>query len=211
MIDASSPSRGITVRRTTMLKSLLRGLIVLGGLLTLGPSSADDNPRVTLIFGTGKVVIELFQTQSPMTVENFLTYVRDKFYDGTVFHRVIPEFMIQGGGFEHGMVKKEPRDPIKNESNNALSNERGTLAMARTNEPHSATSQFFINVVDNDFLDYGGQGENQWGYAVFGKVVEGMDVIDLMTEVETTTVGPYKDVPEPSIAIQSARLETNEE
>ncbi len=194
-----------------MLKSLLRGLIVLGGLLTFGPSSADDNPRVTLIFGTGKVVIELFQTQSPMTVENFLTYVRDKFYDDTVFHRVIPEFMIQGGGFEHGMVKKEPRDPIKNESNNALSNERGTLAMARTNEPHSATSQFFINVVDNDFLDYGAQGENQWGYAVFGKVVEGMDVIDLMTEVETTTVGPYKDVPEPSIAIQSARLETNEE
>lgn len=194
-----------------MLKSLLRVLIVLGGLLVLGPSSADDNPRVTLIFGTGKVVIELFQTQSPMTVENFLTYVRNKFYDGTVFHRVIPEFMIQGGGFEHGMVKKEPRDPIKNESNNALSNERGTLAMARTNEPHSATSQFFINVVDNDFLDYGAQGENQWGYAVFGKVVEGMDVIDLMTEVETTTVGPYKDVPEPSIVIQFARLETNEE
>jgi peptidyl-prolyl cis-trans isomerase B (cyclophilin B) len=194
-----------------MLKALFRSLLLLGGLLALGPTSADDNPKVTLTIGTNTVVIELFPAKAPKSVENFLAYVEAEFYDGTIIHRAIEGFMIQGGGFEDGMVKKESRDEIHNESDNALSNERGTLAMARTNDPHSASSQFFVNVVDNDFLDYGARGEDQWGYAVFGKVVEGMEVIDLLAETDTTTVGPYGDVPDPTIVIKSARRNTNEE
>ena len=194
-----------------MVKSLLRGLLLLSGLMTLSPSSAEDNPRVTLATSAGDVVVELFAAKAPKSVDNFLGYVNSKFYDGTVFHRVIAEFMVQGGGFEDGMIKKDTNKAIDNESDNALSNLRGTLAMARTNDPHSATSQFFINLVDNDFLDFGAQGENQWGYAVFGKVIEGMDIVDLMAEVETTRVGPYSDVPATSLIIKSARLVNNEE
>ncbi len=142
----------------------------------------DPHPRVRLRTSLGTIVLELDRVNAPLTVNNFLRYVDDGFYDGTIFHRVIPEFMVQGGGFEPGLIEKETRDPIKNESDNGLENERGTVAMARLNDPDSATAQFFINLVDNESLD-ATSGAN--GYAVFGRVVQGMDVVDRMAEVET--------------------------
>lgn len=156
----------------------------------------------------GEIKAELYPNKAPNTVKNFLRYVDDKHYDGTVFHRVIPDFMIQGGGFLPGQLAKneerESREPIKNESDNGLSNERGTLAMARTGRPHSATDQFFINVKDNPGLDKG-RAPDGWGYAVFGKVVEGMDVVDKIRRVETHSVGPHDDVPVKDVVINSIR------
>src|SRR5437016_3970765 len=142
----------------------------------------------------GDMKIELDPTKSPTTVKNFLGYVDDGFYDGTIFHRVISNFMIQGGGFEPGMKQKANKGPIKNESANGLSNQRGTLAMARTNVPDSATAQFFINVKDNGFLDRA-KARDKVGYAVFGKVVDGMDVVDKIRQVEPTTRGGHENVP----------------
>lgn len=154
----------------------------------------------------GTIQIELCPEQAPVTVENFLEYVDAGFYDGTIFHRVIPGFMLQGGGFAVDMTRKPTRPPIKNEADNGLKNARGALSMARTSEVDSATSQFFVNVVDNAFLDH---GERDFGYAVFARVVEGMDVVDQIAAVETTTRGSYQDVPAEPVVIESARrLET---
>ena len=150
----------------------------------------------------GTIQVELFPEQAPLTVENFLEYVDAGFYDGTIFHRVIPGFMLQGGGFAADMTRKPTRPPIKNEADNGLKNARGALSMARTSEVDSATSQFFVNVVDNAFLDH---GERDFGYAVFARVVEGMDVVDRIAAVETTTRGSYQDVPTEPVVIESAR------
>lgn len=185
----------------------MKRLLVLASVLTLsllGVGTAQDakNPRVVLETNGGKVVIELFAEKAPITVKNFLQYVDDKHYDGTIFHRVIADFMIQGGGFAPGMREKATRSPIKNESTNGLSNERGTLAMARTNVPDSATAQFFINTVNNKFLD---RSATSAGYAVFGKVVEGMDIVDSIRRVQTGEVGGHENVPLKDVVIKSAR------
>jgi peptidyl-prolyl cis-trans isomerase B (cyclophilin B) len=153
----------------------------------------------------GDIRIELDAEKAPATVENFLKYVRDGFYDGTIFHRVIKGFMIQGGGFNDQMIQKMAQDPIKNEADNGLPNERGTVAMARTQDPHSASSQFFINHKDNAFLNYSGPNIQGWGYCVFGKVTDGMDVIDAIAQVGTTNRGSHGDVPEQAVVINSAR------
>lgn len=152
----------------------------------------------------GTIKIELFEAQAPITVKNFLQYVDDKFYDGTIFHRVIDNFMVQGGGYEPGMKEKKTRPPIKNESANGLSNERGTIAMARTSDPDSATAQFYINVVDNKFLDKSNARDGV-GYCVFGRVIEGMDVVDKIRKVETRTFGSFQNVPVRDVIIKSAR------
>jgi cyclophilin family peptidyl-prolyl cis-trans isomerase len=151
----------------------------------------------------GAIVIEVNETAAPVTVANFLQYVQDGFYDGTIFHRVIPNFMIQGGGFTPDMKQKTTRPPIVNEGKNGLKNKRGTLAMARTNDPNSATGQFFINLVDNAFLDYSARNP---GYAVFGQVVEGMDVVDAIAKVKTGIKDMQKDVPDEPIIIKSAKV-----
>lgn len=150
----------------------------------------------------GDIKIELHAEKAPKTVENFLNYVRSGHYDGTIFHRVINDFMIQGGGFEPGMNQKSTNDPVENEADNGLQNTRYTLAMARTPDPHSATAQFFINVNDNHFLDFPGQ--DGWGYAVFGEVVEGQDIVDAIKTVETGRSGMHADVPKEDVIIEKA-------
>ena len=152
----------------------------------------------------GAIVIEVNETAAPVTAANFLRYVSEGFYDGTIFHRVIPGFMIQTGGFTADMQQKATHEPIVNEAKNGLKNQRGTVAMARTNDPNSASSQFFINLVNNDFLNYA--GPRNPGYAVFGKVVEGMDVAEKITQVRTTTKDTYQDVPVEPVIIKSAKV-----
>jgi len=154
----------------------------------------------------GDFTLEMFSEKAPKTCENFEQYVKDGYYDDTIFHRVINNFMIQGGGFEAGMVQKETRDQIDNEADNGLSNEVGTVAMARTNEPHSASAQFFINVKDNNFLDHSSPTTNGWGYCVFGKVVDGMDVINEMKTVDTGMNGGHQDVPVEDLVIIKAEI-----
>ena len=158
-----------------------------------------------IIFNTnhGPISIELDSEKAPKSAENFLQYAKEGFYNGTIFHRVIDGFMIQGGGFEPGMSQKANHDPIDNEADNGLSNLTGTLAMARTAEPHSATSQFFINVSDNFFLDHRGKTAQGWGYAVFGKVVDGMDVVNKIKGCQTTSRAGHQDVPVDDIIIES--------
>jgi peptidyl-prolyl cis-trans isomerase B (cyclophilin B) len=152
----------------------------------------------------GIIKIELDAEKAPKTVENFLTYVKQGHYDGTVFHRVIDGFMIQGGGFTPGMEQKPTNAPVDNEADNGLKNEKGTLAMARTNDPHSATAQFFINVKDNDFLNFSSPTAQGWGYCVFGKVVEGLDVLDVIRKVKTGSKGFHQDVPVEDVVIEKA-------
>lgn len=154
----------------------------------------------------GDIVIELNQEKAPITCENFLKYVRNGHYNGTIFHRVIPGFMIQGGGMTPEMEQKPTLDPIKNEANNGLLNEKGTIAMARTQEPHSATAQFFINTVNNDFLNFRRESYEDWGYCVFGKVVQGMDVVLKIEDVKTDNrrFAPHRDVPVEPVIIISA-------
>lgn len=159
---------------------------------------------VILTTNHGKIRIELDAEKAPKTVENFLEYVRSGHYDGTIFHRVIDGFMIQGGGFEPGMKQKPTRDPVENEAKNGLKNEAYTIAMARTSAPHSASAQFFINVKNNSFLDYPGQ--DGWGYCVFGKVTEGTDVVDKIKSVKTTRAGMFADVPEENVVIEKAEI-----
>ena len=159
---------------------------------------------VKLQTSMGNIVIELDDQAAPVTVKNFLGYVEAGFYDGTIFHRVIPGFMIQGGGFTEQLARKKPLDPIINEAKNGLSNTRGTIAMARTNDPDSATCQFFINHSDNEFLNY--VDESKAGYTVFGKVTEGIDVVDAIAAVKTTTRNGMDDVPIKTITIQSAKI-----
>jgi peptidyl-prolyl cis-trans isomerase B (cyclophilin B) len=164
------------------------------------------NSTVVMQTSLGTLKIEVFADKAPVTAQNFLGYVADGFFDNTVFHRVIPRFMIQGGGFEPGMKQKKTKAAIKNESSNGLSNKRGTLAMARTSDPNSATAQFFINSKDNNFLDKA-EAQDGVGYCVFGKVVEGMDVVDKIEAVKTGNRGGHGDVPLTDVVIQSARAE----
>jgi peptidyl-prolyl cis-trans isomerase B (cyclophilin B) len=182
-------------------------LTLAAGALGAGGSSANEkNPVVVMDTSMGKIKIELYRDKAPVTVKNFLSYVDDKFYDGTIFHRVISNFMIQGGGFEPGMTQKKTKDPIQNESSNGVSNKRGTIAMARTNDPNSATAQFYINVVDNAGLDKA-NAQDGVGYCVFGKVTEGMDIVDKIKEVKTGRKGGHRDVPLEDVTIKSVRLE----
>nr|WP_155320320.1 peptidylprolyl isomerase [Desulfosarcina alkanivorans] len=159
-------------------------------------------PRVKLITSQGEIVLELDRTAAPRTVDNFLDYVGAGFYDGTIFHRVISGFMIQGGGFDAQMNRRPTRPPIPNEADNRLPNRTGTIAMARTSDPHSATAQFFINVKDNGFLDHRGKTAKGWGYCVFGKVVSGMNVVRAIEKVPTTSHSGMRDVPRTPVLIQ---------
>jgi peptidyl-prolyl cis-trans isomerase B (cyclophilin B) len=154
----------------------------------------------------GDIKLDLDADKAPKTVANFLRYAEDGFYDGTIFHRVIDNFMIQGGGFNSDMSQKESGEPVENEADNGLKNDHGTIAMARTMEPHSATAQFFINVKDNDFLNHSGKNMQGWGYTVFGKVVEGSDVLDKIRAVSTTTKGGHQDVPTDDVIIESVSI-----
>ncbi|MGD2271694.1 MAG: peptidylprolyl isomerase [Desulfobacterales bacterium] len=178
-------------------------------LMVAGAANAADkpvgNPQAVIETSKGNIVVELFYSKAPLTVENFLSYVDEKFYDLTIFHRVIPNFMIQGGGFTSDLKQKPNRSPIKNEADNGLGNVRGTIAMARTQDPHSATSQFFINLVNNDFLNFKNKTRQGWGYAVFGRVIEGMAVVDAISAVETGTRGMYRDVPRHPVTITAVR------
>lgn len=168
--------------------------------------SMNSTPRVKLATSAGDIIIELNADKAPKTVENFLAYVKDGFYDGTLFHRVISNFMIQGGGFDTNFKQKPTGEPITNEADNGLKNDRYTLAMARTNEPHSATAQFFINVADNDFLNFSAPTANGWGYAVFGKVVEGTEVVEAIKAVATGNRSFHQDVPVDDVLIESATV-----
>ncbi|TMB05855.1 MAG: peptidyl-prolyl cis-trans isomerase [Deltaproteobacteria bacterium] len=171
------------------------------------PAGAKENRMVTLSTSMGDIKLELYPDKAPITVKNFLDYAKAGYYDGTIFHRVIPGFMIQGGGFTPDMQDKREgqKPPIKNESSNGLKNETGTVAMARTSVPDSATSQFFINVKDNSFLDKE-RAQDGVGYAVFGKVVEGMDVVRKIEQVKTATKGPHQNVPVDAVLIKSAKI-----
>ncbi len=180
-------------------------------LITLSFSANAEGdqtlPQVKLETNHGDIVIELNQDKAPNTVANFLSYVEDGFYDGLIFHRVISNFMIQGGGFTPDFAQKSPNAPIKNEANNGLSNVIGSIAMARTGDPHSATAQFFINVADNGFLDFREENQAGWGYAVFGKVIEGMNVVDEIRVVETGHKGPFPtDAPAEDVIITKASI-----
>lgn len=166
--------------------------------------ATSANPEVLIKTSLGSITVRLNTEKAPISTDNFLKYVKKKHYDGTIFHRVIPTFMIQGGGHQPDMKEKETLAPIKNEAKNGLSNLRGTIAMARTNEVNSATAQFFINVVDNQRLDH--IDDNRYGYAVFGTVIDGLDVVDKIKDVKTTSVGEHSDVPEKTILIKSVRL-----
>lgn len=172
--------------------------------LTLSTVNAWAAPTVELQTSMGNIVVELDADKAPKSVANFLQYAKDGFYAGTVFHRVIPGFMIQGGGFDANMSQKKPRAPIENEAKNGLKNRRGTIAMARTMEPHSATAQFFINHADNLALDY--PSRDGWGYAVFGKVVSGIEVVDKIADVRTGNAGFHQNVPVKPVVIQNVRI-----
>jgi cyclophilin family peptidyl-prolyl cis-trans isomerase len=182
------------------------GLIVILSLLTTSAPlrAAEKNPVVIMETSEGKITIELYKDKAPITVENFLMYVKENFYSGTIFHRIIDNFMIQGGGFSDAGKQKDTKGPIKNEATNGLKNDRGTIAMARTNIVDSATAQFFINVKDNAFLNY--QGPQQYGYAVFGKVIEGMDVVDKIKAAKTSTKYGMPDWPVQNVVIKSITL-----
>ncbi|RAP28534.1 hypothetical protein DID78_04875 [Candidatus Marinamargulisbacteria bacterium SCGC AG-343-D04] len=195
-----------------MVNKIIWKIIFLIGVLAMTSSCQEeqldtsllknkDNPVAKIETTMGDIFIELYQEDAPVSVANFLEYVEDDFYSGTIFHRVIDGFMIQGGGFESGFKEKATKDPIKNEAINGVSNDRGTIAMARTNIIDSATSQFFINVKDNDFLNHQDNTPPRYGYAVFGKVVEGLDVVDQIKSVKTASVPPYDDVPVSDVMI----------
>jgi len=204
-----SPFRG------ALLRLALAGAVALAAA---GAQAAQSTPtqkgsqpmtttsRVKLSTNYGDMTIALDATKAPKTVENFLTYVREGFYDQTIFHRVIDGFMIQGGGFEPGMKQKKTHAPIDNEADNGLKNERYTLAMARTNDPHSATAQFFINVADNDFLNFTAPTASGWGYAVFGQVVDGTETVDKIKAVKTGNSGFHQNVPAEDVVIEKAEI-----
>tara|TARA_B100002003_G_scaffold249394_1_gene285617 strand:+ start:1382 stop:1957 length:576 start_codon:yes stop_codon:yes gene_type:complete len=186
------------------MKKFVSALLTMGAFLSANAEAVEaEKLRVVLDTSEGKIVLELYMEKAPETVQNFLGYIDAKFYDGTIFHRVIPNFMIQGGGFTADMRKKSTRAPIKNEADSGLNNDRHTIAMARTSDPHSATAQFFINTAKNDFLNFKNKTEQGWGYVVFGKVVEGMDTVDAISAVKTTTRGPHGDVPVKPVVIKS--------
>lgn len=189
------------------MKILLGILAIALGIVSTSTAAESLNTRVRFETSQGTFILELEAKAAPRTVENFLRYVRDGFYDGTVFHRVIKGFMIQGGGFTADMRRKPARDPIQNEAGNGLKNQRGTIAMARTMAPHSATSQFFINSIDNPFLDFKSKSAQGWGYCVFGKVVKGMDVVDAIEKVPTTRKSGHQDVPVSAVVVKRSVIE----
>ena len=170
---------------------------------------SETNPQVQFETSKGNIVLELDAENAPNTVANFLSYVESGFYNGTIFHRVIPGFMVQGGGFDVDMQQKQTNDPIQNEANNGLKNAKGSISMARTSDPHSATAQFFINVVDNTNLDFTSETPHGWGYAVFGNVTQGMDVVMSIVEVATGNKGMHQNVPLEPIVIEKASVVTN--
>jgi peptidyl-prolyl cis-trans isomerase A (cyclophilin A) len=182
----------------------MKKLLVLLSVFCLALPALASNPQVELKTNQGIIVLELDAAKAPKTTENFLQYVKDGHYNGTIFHRVIDNFMIQGGGFEASMKEKPTRAPIQNEAKNGLKNVTGSIAMARTPNPHSASAQFFINLKDNGFLDYPGQ--DGWGYAVFGKVVKGLDVVQKLAKVATGNASGHQNVPTTPIIIESAKL-----
>jgi cyclophilin family peptidyl-prolyl cis-trans isomerase len=191
------------------MKHLFQSLILAGAatLASFAANADTDHPRVQLQTNMGNITVELDRKAAPNTVDNFIKYVQDGTYNGTIFHRVISDFMIQGGGFTPDYNQKKSRAPIKNEANNGLKNVRGTIAMARTGDPHSATTQFFINTVDNGFLNYTAPNMQGWGYAVFGKVVEGMETVDKIRAVPTGSGGPFPtDVPREKVVINKATV-----
>jgi len=168
---------------------------------------AQSNPTANIKTSMGEIKVELLTDKAPISVENFISYANAGYYDGTIFHRVIGSFMIQGGGFTPDMQKKSAGEPIQNEASNGLKNKRGTLAMARTGDPHSATAQFYINVENNEDLDYTGEGNSrEWGYAVFGRVIAGMSVIDSIRYVPTTTRSSFSDVPTEPVIIETVEI-----
>jgi len=190
----------------------LRRTILLAFVATLTsaalPALGNETKMTTVKMTTslGAFEIEVNNAKAPISAANFIEYVKGGFYDGLIFHRVIPNFMVQGGGFEPGMNQKETRAAIENEADNGLTNDIGTLAMARTGDPHSATAQFFINVKDNDFLNFKAKNPQGWGYAVFGKISAGMDVVEKIVAVETGSKGPYQDVPVEDVVIEKAEV-----
>jgi cyclophilin family peptidyl-prolyl cis-trans isomerase len=175
-------------------------------LHSMDTSSNVETTTVRIKTSMGDITLELYPNKAPKTVQNFLNYVKSGHYDDTIFHRVIDGFMIQGGGYTENLVQKPTNDPIVNEANNGLPNKRGTVAMARTNVVDSATAQFFINVVDNSFLDFKGENPRDFGYCVFGKVIDGMDVVDQIKGVQTQSQGPYQDLPAKPVKILKVSL-----
>lgn len=187
-----------------MVVSLTLMCYMLDSIAKRGNKMSTQQPVIVkIVTNQGDIKIELDQEKAPVTVANFLSYVDDNFYENTIFHRVIPGFMVQGGGFDQSFSQKSTKEPIKNEADNGLKNARGTLAMARTPDPDSASSQFFINLVDNNFLNYTSPTAQGWGYAVFGKVISGMDVVDKMAKVATGSHGGHQDVPKEELIIES--------
>ncbi len=191
-----------------MLKPFITAMVAFGVVLfTIGVNAADGSKRVKITTNLGVIEIELAPTEAPASVENFLNYAKAGFYDGTIFHRVIEGFMVQGGGFDPGLKKKDTKEPIQNEADNGLQNVVGALAMARTNDPHSATAQFFINTADNHSLNHTDKSPRGWGYAVFGKVTSGLDVV---RQIEGSTTGQSNgmgDVPIEDVVIQKVEVE----
>ena len=184
-----------------MLRTLLATLA-----LALSFAAQAQNPQVEMRTSMGVITLELQPENAPETVKNFLQYVKDGYYNGTIFHRVIADFMIQGGGFTPDLAAKKTRDPVKHEGGNGLRNQVGTIAMARTADPNSATSQFFINVVDNQMLDFRGAAANEVGYTVFGRVVNGLDVVNKIRNVQTVAKGPHQNVPVQTVTIERVTL-----
>lgn len=171
------------------------------------PLWAAEDPKVKMVTSFGEITLELYPQKAPETVKNFLQYVQDGYYTNTIFHRVINGFMIQGGGFTEDFERKEVRAPVKNEADNGLQNQIGTLAMARTSDPHSATAQFFINISNNRFLNFSAKNSRGWGYAVFGRVIDGMDVVNEIKSIPTGRSGPFpKDVPTETVVIESMTI-----
>jgi len=189
----------------TIILSLMLSLITTLSFAT-EKNMTDTQTKVKLTTSAGEIVIQLNSDKAPLSSANFLTYVNEGFYNGTIFHRVIPGFMAQGGGFDTSFKQKSVHDPIKNEADNGLLNNRCTVAMARTNDPDSATAQFFINYKDNDFLNHRSKNASGWGYAVFAEVIEGMDVVDAMATQPTGNRGGHQDVPKTDIIIEKAEV-----
>ena len=191
-----------------MRKALVYLILLLSTTLSFATEKTMSNThtKVKLTTSLGDFVIQLEDEKAPLSAANFIAYVKQGFYDGTIFHRVIPGFMAQGGGFDTTFKQKDTNAPIKNEADNGLKNKRGTLAMARTNDPNSATAQFFINYKDNSFLDHTSPSPSGWGYAVFGEVIEGMDVVDDLAKQATGNRGGHQDVPKTDIVIEKAEI-----
>ena len=197
------------IKEMKQLVTIIRSILILIGLLWLTGCSQDKEIKVITFETTlGPIVIELFEEEAPITSKNFLEYAESGFFNGTLFHRVIPGFVIQGGGMESGMIDKRGKDPIQNEANNGVKNLKWTLSMARTNEPHSASSQFFINLVNNSSLDHTEETIQGWGYAVFGEVVEGFETVEAIAAVATGNSGFHQDVPLEEISIVDTKVTT---